>query len=212
MNSLHFSSLWFPLQLMHICGSPFLLCSPVANADILFLLWFGIFSKYSSIATFENNGSLTISVSLSTNFMKSKSLGSLLWFCLIFSTFLGHLSLELPGNFDNSLHMMSGVLKTFQLYKCPIFSHFIKMFWNLWYARFDLWPLLISQRYAALIWCGSPYLSFSRCFAAFNQSSGGNCIQFLTISLASPFAYLIKRVSFPHSSSISCQQLPWRLP
>ena len=128
MNSLHFSSLWFPLQLMYICGSPFLLCSPVANADILFLLWFGLFSKYSSTAAFENNRSLTISVSLSTNFMKSESSGSLLWFCLIVSTFLDHLSLVLPGNFVNSTHMMSGVSKTFQLCRCPMFLHLSKCF------------------------------------------------------------------------------------
>ena len=49
-----------------------MLCSLVANADILFLLWFGLFSKCSSAAAFENKESLTISVSLSTNFMKSK--------------------------------------------------------------------------------------------------------------------------------------------
>ena len=66
---------------MHICGSPgtpFLLCSPVASADILFLLWFGFFSKYSSNAAFENNRSPTISVSLSANLMKTESSGYLL--------------------------------------------------------------------------------------------------------------------------------------
>ena len=56
--------------------------------------------KYSSTTAFENNGSLTIRFSLSTNFMKSESLSSLLWFFLIVSTFLDHLSLALPGNFD----------------------------------------------------------------------------------------------------------------
>ena len=99
----------------------FCFCSPVANADILFVLWFGLFSKYSSAAAFENNGLLTINISLSTNFMKSERSGSFLWFHLIVSTFLDHLSLALPGNFDNSIHMMSGVSKTFQLHRCPIF-------------------------------------------------------------------------------------------
>ena len=113
---------------MRICGSPYLLCSPVANAYMLFLLWFSLFSKYSSTAAFENNGSLAISVSLSTNFMKHKSSGSLLWFCLIVSTFLDHLSLALPGNFDNSIHMMSHVLKTFQLCRFPMFSNLSKSF------------------------------------------------------------------------------------
>ena len=75
-----------------------------------FFLWFGLFCKYSSTAAIENNGLLTISVSLSTNFMKSESSVSL-WFRLFVSTFLDHLSLALPGNFDNIMHMMSGVSK-----------------------------------------------------------------------------------------------------
>ena len=64
-----------------------------------FFLWFGLLSKYSYTAAFENNVLLTISVSLSTNFMKSESSGSLLCFCLIVSTFLDHLFLALSHNF-----------------------------------------------------------------------------------------------------------------
>ena len=143
--------------------------------------------------------------STSTNFMKSKSSGSYLWFHLLVNTVLDHLSLALPGNFDNRIHMMSGVSKTFQLRRCPIFSYFIKRFWSFWYATASPDLIcghnLISQQYAAIIWCGFPYLSFSRCFAVLNPSFGGNCRQFLTISLAPPFVYLIKHVSFPHSSS-----------
>ena len=107
---------------------PFLLCSSAANADILFLLWFSLFSKYSFTAALENNELLTISVSLSTNFMNFESSGSLLWFYLIVRTFLDHLSLALPGNFDNSIYTMSGVLKTFQICRCLTFLHFIKKF------------------------------------------------------------------------------------
>ena len=47
-------------------------CSLVANADILFLFCFGLFPKNSSTFAFESNGSLTISVSLSKNCMKSE--------------------------------------------------------------------------------------------------------------------------------------------
>ena len=100
----------------------FLVCSPVPNADILFLLWFSLFSNYPSTAAIENNGSLTVSVSLSTTLMESESSDSL-WFCLFVSTFLHHLSLALPGNFDNIIHMMSGVSKTFQICRCPTVSH-----------------------------------------------------------------------------------------
>ena len=83
------------MQLMYICESLYLLCSPVANADILFLLWLDLFSKYSSTADFKNSRSLTISVSLLINFMKSQSSASLLWLHLIVNTSLDPLSLAL---------------------------------------------------------------------------------------------------------------------
>ena len=81
---------------MHILKSPFLFCSLVPNADILFLFCVGIFPKNLSTFPFESNGSLTISVSLSTNFVKSESSGSFLWFCIVASNFLNYLTLALP--------------------------------------------------------------------------------------------------------------------
>ena len=120
---------------MYICGSLYLLCSPVANADILFLLWLDLFSKYSSTADFKNSRSLTTSVSLLINFMKSQSSTSLLWFHLIISTSLDPLSLALISSTYS--------IKACRYLMCQKHSNFIDaQYFHILSKRFEAFDML----------------------------------------------------------------------
>ena len=81
-------------------------CKFVSNYETLVLLLFGLLSIYCSTSTVEKIGSLTISVSSLTNWIKSIKLDSLSCLLRIVKTFLNHLSLEVPGNFDSNMHIM----------------------------------------------------------------------------------------------------------
>ena len=125
------------MQLMYICESLYLLCSPVANADILFLLWLDLFSKYSSTADFKNSRSLTISVSLLINFMKSQSSAPLLWFHLIVNTSLDLLSLDL------SLALSTYLITAYRCLLCQKHSNFADaQYFPILSKRFEAFDML----------------------------------------------------------------------
>ena len=84
-----------------------------------------------------------------TKSMRSANSGSLFSFILITNTFLDQLSLVPPGSFDRSMHITSGVSRTFQVCICVTVSHFNRKFRNLLYPS------------------ASPYLTCGQCFISF---------------------------------------------
>ena len=148
------SSKWLAAKLMH-----FTILSPWSNTqhsvepatyvDNFLPNPTGFFSIYCSTASFEKKGSFTMRFSSFTKSMRSANSGSLFSFLLIPNTFLDHLSLMPPGSSDSSMHITSGVPRTFQVCIRVIVSHFNRKFRNLLYPS------------------ASPCLTCGQCFISF---------------------------------------------
>ena len=110
-----------------------------------FLILFSCQCTVLCTASLENTGSSTIRFSALKISVKSVSSGSFPCFLLISKNLLDHLSLVPPGILDRSMHIISGVSKTFHVCVYVMFLHLSKKLWNFIcfsMSWFDLWPLL----------------------------------------------------------------------
>ena len=96
------SSNWIASVLNHLS----ILLKLFLSLSLLLVCW--------STASREYNRSLTSSVSLSTNLMKSARSGSLSWFFCVNCTLLFHLLPTDIGNFETKVQSISGLLNKFQ--------------------------------------------------------------------------------------------------
>ena len=110
-NESQSSRSWFLSHREHFTTFPFF----VAKLSYFFFLscFFSEVWTYSSTASFEKIGSLTKVVSSCTKLAKSDKHGSLPKLLLTTCTFLFHLSLRLPGNFQTRMQSVSGVSRAF---------------------------------------------------------------------------------------------------
>ena len=87
---------------------------------------FSSFSTYTFNASREKSGSMAKKVSSLMKSIKSANSGSITLHCQIDKTFIFHLSLAFPGNFDVTVQKISGEFREFYGYCDIMFSHFIK--------------------------------------------------------------------------------------
>ena len=130
----------------------------VTNDETSVLLLFSLLSMYCSTAFFEKIGSVTISVSLLLKWMKSVKSGSLLGLLHKVKTFLDHLYLALPGNFNSNLHMTYimciqhiPILKMDSIFK--LHQEFLEFLICFSITSFDLWLIfdfLFISRYVSV--------------------------------------------------------------